>query len=558
MNTSTFEKETSGDKGWFQANWPVWVISTLALVNGLLDLFKGIFIRVSENPHFFTLPAPFGFYHWSRILTLIFGFFLIYLSFHLFQRRRNAWWLAVIILFPVIFVHIGHGRHLYLTFLPVLTLTFLLIYHRIFSVRSEWRNIAQGIRFMILSLLSSLVFGIVGFYFLDKREFGIEFNLFDSLIRTLREYLMIGNNDLVPLTRHARWFLDALDIAGLTGVVFAIYSLFRPLAYRLRTLPHERVRAAEILAKYGRTPEHYFTTLSDKSYFFSRNYLGFIAYRVAGGIAVALSDPVAPEPMMSNLVQDFMNYCTGNGWKVIFLYVPPDLLPIYDKLGLHPLRIGADAIVNLEHFCGQVMTTKQFRKIKRRLEEDGYHVKHYKLPIAPELIDQVESVSREWLSIQGKRERSFAMRPFTRDYVAQTPLFVVLNAENQAVAFVNETPTYQTGMATIDMMRNRLGLPYGIMDYLFSELFCILQQEGYKTFNLGLAPMTGVGKKPDATIEERIIRLIFELFSRYLPYEGLKTYKSKFEPVWEDRYLVYQGGPQGLVRIGIAISQILR
>jgi phosphatidylglycerol lysyltransferase len=558
MNKSDLAKDTIAKKGWFLTNLPVWVISSLTLINGILDLFKGIFIRFSENPHFFTLPAPFGFYHLSRILTLIFGFFLTYLSFHLFQRRRTAWWLAVIILIPVIILHIGHGRHLYLALLPLFTLAFLLIFRPRFSVRSEPRNIAQGIRFMALSLISALVFGIVGFYFLDKREFGIEFNLFDSLIRTLREYLMIGNNDLVPQTRQAHWFLDALDIAGITGLVFAVYSLFRPIAFRLRTLTHERARAAEILQQYGRTPEHYFTTLPDKSYFFSPDNSGYIAYRAASGIAVVLSDPVAPEPMIAKLVQDFMNYCTGNGWKVSFLYVPPDFLPIYDKLGLRAMRIGADAIVNLEHFCSQVITTKQFRKVKRRLEEDGYHFKHYTLPHSTELIDQVESVSHEWLSTQGKRERSFAMRPFTRDYAAQTPLFVVLNEEDQAVAFVNETPTYQPGRATIDMMRHRLGLPHGIMDYLFNELFCILYQEGYKTFNLGLAPMAGVGEKPDATIEERIIRLIFELLSRYLPYEGLRTYKSKFEPSWEDRYLVYQGGPQGLVRIGTAIFQILR
>jgi phosphatidylglycerol lysyltransferase len=558
MNISDLEKETIAKKGWSQTKWPVWVVGSLALLNGILDLFKGIFIRFTENPHFFTLPAPFGFYHLSRILTLILGFFLIYLSFHLFQRRRTAWWLAAITLFPVIIVHIGHGRQLYLALLPLLTLAFLITFRSCYSVRSEPRNITQGIRFMALSLISALVFGIVGFYFLDKREFGIEFNLFDSLIRTLREYLWIGNNDLVPLTRHARWFLDALDVAGITGLVFAVYSLFRPIAFRLRTLPHERARAAAILQQYGRTPEHYFTTLPDKSYFFSPANSGYIAYRAASGIAVVLSDPVAPEPMIPRLVQDFMNYCGGNGWKVSFLYVPPDFLPIYDKLGLRAMRIGADAIVDLDHFCNQVITAKQFRKIKRRLEDDGYHVNFYPLPHGPELIDQVEAVSREWLSTQGRRERSFAIRPFTREYAAQTPLFVVLNAEDQAIAFVNQAPTYQPGRATIDMMRHRLGLPYGIMDYLFSELFCMLYEAGYKTFNLGLAPMTGVGEKPDSTIEERIIRLIFDLFSRYLPYEGLRTYKSKFEPTWEDRYLVYQGGPQGLVRIGTAIFQILR
>ena len=113
-------------------------------------------------------------------------------------------------------------------------------------------------------------------------------------------------------------------------------------------------------------------------------------------------------------------------------------------------------------------------------------------------------------------------------------------------------------MATIDMMRHRSGLPHGMMDYLFQELFCVLRDEGYRTFDLGLAPLAGVGEQPDSSTEEKVVRLVFERLERFFPFEGLRTYKSKFEPTWEDRYLVYQGGPAGLVRTAIAMSRILR
>ena len=89
------------------------------------------------------------------------------------------------------------------------------------------------------------------------------------------------------------------------------------------------------------------------------------------------------------------------------------------------------------------------------------------------------------------------------------------------------------------------------------ELFCCLHGEGFRQFDLGLAPLVGVGENPTATTEERIVRQVFELLSRFFPFEGLRAYKAKFDPTWEDRFLVYQGGPPGLIKTAVAMSRIL-
>ena len=98
-----------------EQRWPVIVIGTLALLNGLLSVGQALLLRIRDNPHFFTLPLPYGIYHWSRLLALLFGAVLLYLSFHLFQRRRAAWWMSVGGLALAIIVHTGrHGHHLWL------------------------------------------------------------------------------------------------------------------------------------------------------------------------------------------------------------------------------------------------------------------------------------------------------------------------------------------------------------------------------------------------------------------------------------------------------------
>ena len=554
--TATFIPGNRRD--WLRRNWPVLLVGGATLANGLMELLLGLLVRLSNNPHWYSLPTPFGVYHWSRLLRLGFGFLLVYLSFHLLQRRRAAWWLALASLIAVLVAHALHEHYLHLAPVSAVTIILLLMFRRRFTVRSEPRNIYQGVLLMATSLLVALAYGTIGFWLLDRRDFGIDFQWGESLVRTFRAYVLIGNDDLVPHTRQAVWFLDSLGVIGFVALVFAVYSLFRPLAYRLRTLPHERARAAELLPRHARAPESHMALLPDKSYFFAPSGDGFIAYRAANGIALALADPVAAEVDVPALTLGFVEYCNGNGWIAAMLYTLPDFLPVYEKLGLRSLKIGADATVDLERFYTETRMDKLFRKVKRRLEEDGYTTARLKPPHAPEFIRQLHAVSDDWLKLPGRRERSFALGSFTVEYASQATFFVVLDASRDVVAFVNEVPAYRAGMATIDMMRYRSGLPYGMMDYLFQELLCVLRDEGYASFDLGLAPLAGVGERPDATTEEKVVRLVFERLERFFPFEGLRTYKSKFDPTWEDRYLVYQGGPTGLVRTAVAMSRILR
>lgn len=99
-------------------------------------------------------------------------------------------------------------------------------------------------------------------------------------------------------------------------------------------------------------------------------------------------------------------------------------------------------------------------------------------------------------------------------------------------------------------------MPNGVMDYLFVELMLDLAERGYKGFDLGLAPLAGVGAGPKSPLEERALDQISERLTRFFSYKGLRDYKAKFDPIWEDRYLVYRGGPPGLVATGVALSRL--
>jgi phosphatidylglycerol lysyltransferase len=539
----------------FKENWPVWLVAGSTLANGLMSIEQTLFTRFREYPQFLAWALPFGLHHWGRSLALIFGFMLVYLSINLFEHKRVAWWLATVVSALLVLAYVIRGHLWYSAAAPAATLALLLIFRGRFSVRSEPTSIVRGILLMVVSLLVALAYGTLGFWLLDKQDFGLSFNLADSFTRTIRQFTMLGNSDLVAQTRHARWFLESLSILGIVSFCFAAYSLFRPVVYRLRVLPEERAKAKAILEQYGRSPYDYFKVWPDKSYFFLESRRSFISYRTVLGVAFCLGDPVGPDEDLEKVTGSFLRFCSDNGWLVCFLM--PDLVPMYQRLGLSVLKIGQDAVVDLERFVSHTAGVKYFRYIRRKFEGEGYKLVRYTPPHPRALLDEVEEVSKEWLTLPRHREFAFVQGRFERSYIGETSLTIVRDSAGRPMAFVNEVPSYRVGEATFDMMRHRPGVHWGTMDYLFQGLMLILKQEGYCSFNLGLAPFAGVGEKPGATIGEKAIHQLYEHLNWLVSAKGLRQYKVKFEPTWEDRFVVYQGGPLGLMKIAIAISQVL-
>ncbi len=549
----------AGDRGTLSRLRPqglIWLVAGVTCANGLFNIMLVLALRVPASPEILDTVLPFGVQRWSQTLTLLFGFFLIYLSFHLLRRRRVAWTVTVGIALLSVITDLGRERVWYAALFPAFTLVVLLFTRDQFTVRSEPRSVKRGIGLLVMSMVVAVLYGTAGFWLLEPRDFGLNFRALAPLERTLREFLLVGNADLTPHTRQARWFLDSLRVMGLVAWITGGYSLFRPLMYRYYTLPQERSLAQQILEQHGRSPLDYFKLWPDKSYFFSDDECCVIAYRVAVDVAICLGDPVGPEDKIEAVTRAFLEWCHNNGWHVAFHQTLPDFIPMYQRLGLNSLNIGEEAIVNLDHFVTNTAKKKHFRYAGNKFDREGFRCTQHLPPHSPTLLDDVEAVSNEWLSLPGRRERTFTLGKFDRAYVNETPLFTLMDSGGRTIAFVNEIPAYPSGVATIDMMRHRVDAPNGAMDFLFLRLMQRLKEEGFYAFSLGLAPFSGVGDEPGASVEERAIHQLFEHLNRFFSYKGLRSYKAKFEPQWTDSFIVYQGGVPGLVRTGLALQRV--
>lgn len=538
-----------------RTNWSIRLVAGAAFVNGMLGILQVLLVRVSEPPRLFSLVLPFGLHHWSKLLTLSTSFLLVIISYHLSMRRRTAWYLGMAALTLATLAHFGHGHHVYFAFAPAATGVLLASQRRHFTVRTEPHSIKHGVLLMLGSIVIALAYGTAGFWLLDKSDFGLNFRWIDAGTRTLRAFFLVGNPDLVPYTRHARLFLDSLGLMGFTAAIIAAFSLFRPLAYRLGTLPRERALVSNILQQHGRSSLDYFKLWPDKSYFFTADRRCCVAYRAAWGVAISLGDPIGPENELETCVRDFAHLCSDNGWRIAFHQVLPNLLDTYRKVGLQVIKVGEEAVIDLQTFAGRTQSSGKFRRVRTRAKMLGLTVTRHMPPHPTDLVEETHQISNEWLSIPGRRERTFTLGQFDRSYVKRTPLYVLRDASGHGFAFLNIIPSWPAGHTTIDLMRHRVEIPNGAMDFLFIEVMVALSKEA-RHFNLGLAPLAGVGDRPGATLEERAIHLLYEHLNRFFSYKGLRAYKAKFEPIWEERFLVYEGGPPGLLNAAIALTRI--
>lgn len=533
----------------------VWVVSAITLVSGLVNLYSVTGPALPERANLIEQIFSVEVVHFSRFLTLLLGFALVISSLNLYKRKKRAYQAVLLMAAASILFHLTKGLDYEAAAVSLALAAILLLARKEFTVLSSTPDIGSGLLRLAIALGVAFAYGVAGFWFLDPREFGINFTIGDSIRQTLHFLTLSGDPRVVPLTRHAHWFLRSLNMITGVALAYAVFAVFRPVVYRYRTLPHERRHAEELVRRYGRTATDFFKYWPDKSFYFTPSGECFLAYRAGGGYAMVLGGPVGPESEIEGAIRGFEEFCRQNDWGVAFHHVPADALPLFRKAGYRRLKVGDEAIVDLASFR---MEGRQLRKIQSRigqLEKQGIRLMRYAPPLSEECLAQAAEVSDSWLQIPGRRERTFTLGAFDPDYVRSTPLFAAIDAGGRMLAFVNEIPSYHPGEATLDLMRHKKDAPPGIMDYLFVKVLLAKKADGAQRFNLGMAPMSGFQETEESTIEERAVHYFAQRLHFLFSYQGLRFYKAKFATSWEPQYLVYRQVLQ-LPRIANALSEV--
>jgi phosphatidylglycerol lysyltransferase len=341
--------------------------------------------------------------------------------------------------------------------------------------------------------------------------------------------------------------LRALVGATVALGAFSVFRLMRPQTHEPELPTKEELKRILPVVRSAKETEASLALLGDKALLVSDTGRSFLMYSIEGRSWVAMGDPIGEEEECRELVWRFHSLADRHGGWTVFYQVDPARLPCYVDIGLSLTKIGEEARIELAEFTLDGHAAKPIRHWHRKPQSEGCTFEIIPSSGVQAIMPEVRRISDEWLLLKNVREKRFSLGYFDEHYLQYFPLAIV-RQNGRIVAFANILLGSEREELSVDLMRHTMDAPGGVMDFLFIELMLWGRQEGYRWFNMGMAPLSGLESRGAAPLWHRLGTLVYRYGEYFYNFQGLRQYKDKFHPVWTPRYLASPGGVS-LVRI---------
>ena len=496
-------------------------ISVLAFVTGVMLLLSGATptFRLAE----LSLHVPLWALETSHFFGSVIGVVFLFVARGLLDRRDGAWKLALALsvssLVFSIFKGLAFGEAAFLLLFTILLLATRQQFYRptsMFDQPFTWGWLAA-------------VAGILA------AAFGILFLAFQDLHTGPRGVWWQFEFDA-----QAPRALRALLGASIMTVALALRELLRaPIGVAPKPTAAE-LEKARLIIETRQRGDAMLALMADKSFLFSESGRSFLMYGKHGRSWIALFDPVGPCEEWPALIGRFIKMSRAYGGRAAFYQVPPESLPVYLDAGFSVMKLGEDAVVSLPEFSLEGGSASHLRYALKRGGRDGLE---FEL-LTPERVlphmDDLAEISSKWLDARGGDEKGFSVAAFEPRYVVRQYVGL-LREHGSPVAFVSIMATQLGGKATVGLMRSSGSRCPVAMEYLFTSLILAMKGRGLASLSLGAAPLAGVRPAPLPSRWHRLASLIWKHGDRFYNFEGLRTFKGKFNPTWQPRYFAASG-----------------
>jgi lysyl-tRNA synthetase, class II len=472
---------------------------------GVIGIVSALTPEMADRVKIVQGILPPGWPEAARVLTVALAIGLIWLSGSLARRRRRAWQLAVVVVLASAVAHLAKGLDFEEATISLLLLVALIHWRSRFDVPGDPASVRP-----LLGLGAALV-GVAAV------AVGTEWR---------------G----VELPRRID---DGLLGLGLVFGFLALYYWLRPFGHAVAQTVGERRMARALVDAYGSDSLSFFALRRDKSYLFSPSRRAFLAYRVVAGTALVSGDPVGDEAEIEGLLAELRRIVHANGWRLAVVGASEAHLDRYRRLGLKPVSIGEEAVLDPAEFSLEGRAIRKVRQSVSRLRKAGYSFRIVPADeVAPALEAELEDVSASWR--RGEPERGFSMA-IDDLHVPGTVLALAEDADGRVGGFLHLVPSLRAGSGggwSLSAMRRRPDAPNGLTEFLVVETLAWARDMGASEVSLNFCALTDfLALDRVKTPVRRAVRRGLLLADDVFQLERLYSFNRKFFPEWRRRYI---------------------
>ncbi len=507
----------------FSAPMMPFIFGLLTYLCGLILLFSGALPVAQHRLVHVEHTTPLILIESSHFFASVFGAVLLVLARELMRRKAAAWGLTMLFLALGALATLIKGLNVEEA--AVLIVVALLLYpcHKQFyrksRLGSEPLSLLWSLSFIIAIGATAWLFFFAYKYVQYDSSLWWQFALEGAASRSMRA-TVAGAIVLVLLT---------------FGSFFWMPKRRPPVA-----TPDDWNAALEIVQKSTQASAHLALT-AGKSFFFSQEKDAMLMYGVFRGSWIVMGDPIGPQDKWRDLIWDFRSLVDRYGGRTIFYEISTRTLPLFLDVGLQLVKLGEQARVDLKHFSLLGKDRAPQRNAQSRASREGITFEVIDPAAVAGVADQLKVVSDSWLDARNAREKGFSLGSFDAKYLSQCPVALV-RYEGRIVAFANLWLGANREECAVDLMRYEANAPKITMDFLFTELLLWAQVNKFQWFDLGMAPLSGLPDHVLAPMWSKLGRLAVRHGGLFYGFAGLRAFKNKFDPMWQERYLAYPPG----------------
>jgi phosphatidylglycerol lysyltransferase len=506
-------------------------IAIAVFLAGAVLLFSGATPALGNRLTALRNFVPLSVLELSHLLGSVVGVGLLIIAHGLYRRLYTAWWITIWLLCAGVLLSLLKGFDYEEA--TILALVAIMLS----SARSRFRRRASLIEqhysgawiaafFLVLLMAGWLVLFAYRHLPYDN-ELWWQFAFHASAPRSLRASLL----------------------AVMIGAAYGLWRVLRPAPPRFSAPKSADLECVASLIEKGDSTTNNLALLGDKNLLFNKDRTACIMFQSSGNSWVAMGDPIGPAQLGEELAWEFLEECDGMAVSPVFYQVTPERLPLYVDLGLTLSKLGEEARVPLESFSLEGAARSDLRQAQRRASRDGATFEIVGRGAVPAILPELRAVSDAWLDAKNAVEKRFSLGFFDERYLSHFDIGVVRH-RGAVVAFANLWRGGSTELS-VDLMRYNDAAPKGVMDYMLIECMLWGRTQGFRWFNLGMAPLSGLEEHALAPTWHKLGRIVQRYGETFYNFEGLRKFKEKFNPVWRPRYLA---APDGLAMAGALLD----